>query len=188
MRCRAACLLLVLGLTAPAPARARARKPLQVHTIGYASHSQERFLELLRRSKIQLVVDVRSRPTSRRMPHFHWEGLQVWLPRARVGYLRMGHGLGGFPADRRLYKANGKANYDLMARRKPFRAALSNLIKIARGKRVAVMCTEEDPARCHRNLLVGRELARRGVQVMHIRADGRVQRAAWPRGGVPGAR
>jgi hypothetical protein len=37
------------------------------------------------------------------------------------------------------------------------------------------MCGEEDPTNCHRRLLVGRVLRDRGVEVMHIRGDGRVQ-------------
>jgi hypothetical protein len=37
------------------------------------------------------------------------------------------------------------------------------------------MCSEEDPARCHRHLLIGRVLRERGVSFLHIRGDGRLQ-------------
>jgi len=37
------------------------------------------------------------------------------------------------------------------------------------------MCNEENPAQGHRRLLVGRVLAERGVTVLHIRRDGRIQ-------------
>ena len=43
------------------------------------------------------------------------------------------------------------------------------------NRRVALMCGEEDPTNCHRRRLVGRVLRGRGVEVMHIRAAGRVQ-------------
>ena len=43
------------------------------------------------------------------------------------------------------------------------------------SRRMALMCGEEDPTNCHRRLLVGRVLRGRGVEVMHIRAAGRVQ-------------
>jgi uncharacterized protein (DUF488 family) len=36
------------------------------------------------------------------------------------------------------------------------------------------MCSEEDPARCHRRLLVTRALTGRGVEVRHIRGNGSV--------------
>ncbi|MCD6306196.1 MAG: hypothetical protein J7M32_07910, partial [Deltaproteobacteria bacterium] len=38
-----------------------------------------------------------------------------------------------------------------------------------------LMCSEENPANCHRRLLVGRVLTEKGVQVQHIRGTGRVQ-------------
>ena len=41
--------------------------------------------------------------------------------------------------------------------------------------RVALMCGEEDPAHCHRRLLVARVLIERGHQILHIRGDGRVE-------------
>ena len=40
---------------------------------------------------------------------------------------------------------------------------------------MALMCGEEDPAHCHRRLLVGRVLMERGHEVLHIRGDGRVE-------------
>ena len=44
--------------------------------------------------------------------------------------------------------------------------------------RVALMCGEEDPAHCHRRLLVGRVLAKRGHAMLHIRADGHLDNEA----------
>ena len=42
---------------------------------------------------------------------------------------------------------------------------------------VALMCAEEDPARCHRRLLIGPVLEELGVRLVHIRGDGPVQDA-----------
>jgi hypothetical protein len=38
-----------------------------------------------------------------------------------------------------------------------------------------LLCSEEDPSQCHRHLLIGRVLRDRGVELQHIRGDGRVQ-------------
>jgi len=38
-----------------------------------------------------------------------------------------------------------------------------------------MMCAEEDPSFCHRNLLVGEGLRRRGIQILHIRGNGQIQ-------------
>jgi uncharacterized protein (DUF488 family) len=47
-----------------------------------------------------------------------------------------------------------------------------DLIKLAKGANIAIMCSEENPVRCHRNLLVGRRLLELGIKVYHIRKDG----------------
>jgi uncharacterized protein (DUF488 family) len=53
---------------------------------------------------------------------------------------------------------------------------LARLEKGLRQSVVAVLCAEENPAGCHRRLLVSRVLAERGVvMVQHIRGDGRLQ-------------
>jgi uncharacterized protein (DUF488 family) len=44
-----------------------------------------------------------------------------------------------------------------------------------RDRRIALLCSEEDPTKCHRRLLVGRALGKRGIVVWHIRGDGSVQ-------------
>jgi len=41
--------------------------------------------------------------------------------------------------------------------------------------RVALVCGEEDPAHCHRRLLIGRVLTERGHTMLHIRGDGRIE-------------
>jgi uncharacterized protein (DUF488 family) len=57
-----------------------------------------------------------------------------------------------------------------------FRAGLTHLLGLAEGKRVAIMCAEEDPARCHRSVLIAPALRERGVAVVHLRGHGRLQR------------
>jgi len=37
------------------------------------------------------------------------------------------------------------------------------------------MCAEKDPLDCHRGILVARRLQERGVEVLHILADGTVE-------------
>ncbi len=49
------------------------------------------------------------------------------------------------------------------------------LEKGIREYKVAMLCAEENPAACHRRLLIGRVLSNRGIQVDHIRGDGRIQ-------------
>src|SRR5262245_29553105 len=69
-----------------------------VFTIGHSNHPPERFIELLRRNRIAAVADVRSKPFSRRHPHFSQPALTETLRAAGVEYLFFGEPLGGQPA------------------------------------------------------------------------------------------
>ena len=55
------------------------------------------------------------------------------------------------------------------------REGVQRLEEEAKTRRVAIMCSEEDPTCCHRRLLVGKILSGRGTDLEHIRADGKIQ-------------
>lgn len=61
-----------------------------------------------------------------------------------------------------------------------FRRAIERLERGAEEYRVAIMCSEEDPAHCHRRLLVSKVLLERGMTVAHIRKDGQVEIESGP--------
>ena len=42
---------------------------------------------------------------------------------------------------------------------------------MAEDSHIALMCTEADPLRCHRTLLVSQELASRGEGIIHLMRD-----------------
>jgi len=66
---------------------------LQVWTIGYGNRSLDKFLELLREHEIQVLVDVRSFPTSK-IEHYKREALERWLQKYGIEYVWMGEELG----------------------------------------------------------------------------------------------
>ncbi len=47
-----------------------------------------------------------------------------------------------------------------------------SLIEIAQQRPTAIVCSEENPAHCHRHHLIGKSLVERGILVLHIRGDG----------------
>jgi len=51
-------------------------------------------------------------------------------------------------------------------------------MEIALRQRIVLLCSEEDPRRCHRHHLVARSLMDVGVRVLHIRRSGEVEDAA----------
>ncbi|PLS84976.1 MAG: hypothetical protein CYG60_14890 [Actinobacteria bacterium] len=146
-----------------------------VFTIGHSNHLAEKLVGLLEGYGIEVLVDTRSRPYSRHAPHFNARVLEATLRRGGIGYLFLGRELGGRPEGEKFYDAEGRVDYALLERSGPFLDGISRLLGEIRAHTVAVLCSEENPAGCHRRLLVGRALGERGVVVRHIRGDGSVQ-------------
>ncbi|PIX22321.1 MAG: hypothetical protein COZ69_11395 [Deltaproteobacteria bacterium CG_4_8_14_3_um_filter_45_9] len=148
---------------------------LKIYTIGHSNHSLETFLNLLRDLRIDVVVDIRSRPSSQVVPHFNRKPLENSLKLSGFKYLYFGKELGGKPDGKEYYDANGHVLYSLIAKSPPFVQAIERLLKGIQEYRVALLCGEENPSNCHRRLLVGRVLQNYDVNLQHIRGNGRVQ-------------
>ncbi len=61
-----------------------------LHSIGHSNHPIETFIGLLISHQIETVIDVRSWPSSRRLPHFNREPLRNSLEAAGITYLWFG--------------------------------------------------------------------------------------------------
>ncbi len=147
---------------------------LTVYTVGHSNHTVERLLELLAAHDIAAVADVRSSPYSKYAGQFNRAPLEALVAQAGLTYVYLGEALGGMPNVPGFYDADGHVRYDLIAASDRFRDGLARLLDIARERRVALLCSEEDPRDCHRHLLLARVLGGRGVTVLHLRGDGSV--------------
>lgn len=147
----------------------------RLFTIGHSNHAMERFLALLKQHAVTTLVDVRSSPSSQYATHFDSLVLQSAVEGAGIRYVFLGRELGGRPAGEEFYDEEGYVRYDQLARRPEFLAGIRRLESESGVHRLAIMCSEENPAECHRRLLIGRVLMERGIGVDHIRGDGRVQ-------------
>jgi uncharacterized protein (DUF488 family) len=148
---------------------------LPVLSIGYGSQrTSEEFVELLHRYQVKYLVDVRSKPYSKYRPEFSRDALAAVLRRAGIAYVFMGDSLGGLPSDQSVYD-DGKVSYALCREKEWFKAGLERLAKGWReGHRLAVMCAELEPERCHRSKLLGEAMVEAGVPIGHIDEDGDV--------------
>ena len=144
-----------------------------ITTIGHSNHPLSEFMRLLKMNRIQEVVDVRSTPFSRHVPHFSRDHLAGTLEQAGVAYTFMGDTLGGRPSDPEYYDQEGRVQYHLAAQSPDFQEAIDELAGRAGNWETALMCTEGDPLRCHRTLMVAHNLEKAGAQVVHILPDGK---------------
>jgi uncharacterized protein (DUF488 family) len=149
-----------------------------VYTIGHSTHPIDEFIRILKRFEIEKVIDVRTIPKSRYNPHFNEEELRKQLIEHAIEYARLA-GLGGL---RHTTKASintawkntsfrGFADY---MQTPEFARALDELIDLAKEKRVAIMCAEAVPWRCHRSL-IGDALLIRKIKVEDILSEKAIQ-------------
>ena len=147
----------------------------ELWSIGHSNLSVERLIVLLTAHHIALLADVRTMPYSRRWPQFNREDLARSLKLAGIGYVYLGRELGGKPDDPTLRGPHGMPDYDAIAATPLYQEGLAQLMALGHVQRVACMCSEGDPARCHRERLIARSLRAAGWQVHHILGDGSLQ-------------
>lgn len=148
---------------------------MTIHTIGHSNHSFSKFLSLLQAQQIEVLVDARSQPASRFSPHFSRKRLEAALAEAGVNYVFSGAEFGGRPKSAACYDEAGKVDYDRIEQQEFYQRGIEQLLELLPQHRVCLLCAEEDPASCHRRLLVARTLLRHGVQVRHLRGSGAVE-------------
>jgi uncharacterized protein (DUF488 family) len=149
---------------------------MQIYTIGHSNHTQEQFLNLLTDARIEVLVDVRSNPNSRWATFANGDNLKGILESVQIQYIYLGDALGGRPSNSDSYdNQTGKVDYLAIREKEYFRHGIRSLLDELKRYRVCIMCAEEDPTACHRNLLVAEDLRQAGVKVFHIRGDGRIQ-------------
>jgi len=142
-----------------------------VATLGHSTLPLETFIHLLQTYEVKQVVDVRTMPRSRHNPQFNRETLPDDLKATGTEYLSM-PGLGGLrharPDSKNVgwHNASFRGFADYMGTPE-FENHLDELIKLAQQKRIALMCAEALPWRCHRSLIAD-ALEVRGIKVVHI--------------------
>ena len=147
---------------------------MKVWTVGHSTRAEEEFLKILKAHGVQVLVDVRTFPGSRRYPQFNRDALSESLMNAGIEYKHEPR-LGGRRAPRadshntawRNPQFRGYADH---METEVFRKGVEDLLELARDAPVAVMCAEAVWWRCHRGLLAD-YLKAAGHTVAHIIDD-----------------
>lgn len=129
---------------------------MKIYTIGHSTRSFEDFIDILKAYNIELVVDVRRSPKSKKFPHFNKENLEVELSKTKIHYVSFTQ-LGGFR----------KEGYLAFSQTKEFANSINQLIKAVNGKIGTIFCAEILWWRCHRRH-IAKILNEKGYHVIHI--------------------
>ena len=155
----------------------RTRNQLQtdiVFTVGHSVLSIVRFVSLLQAYEIECLVDIRTVPRSRHNPQFNDGALHLALGASGIDYVHLS-ALGGFRHPRQDSLNTGWRNksfrgYADYMQTQEFVHGLEQLIQLSGSQRVAIMCAEAVPWRCHRSL-VADALNIRGILVTEILSE-----------------
>lgn len=143
---------------------------MHVWTIGHSTRSSDELRSALRAYEIELLVDVRRFPGSRRLPQFGHDALRDDLTSHGLAYCWIA-ALGGRRRPEPDSLNSGwrhpafRAYADYIATEE-FAEGLLELLMLANGLRTAIMCSEV--LWCHRRL-ISDVLVSIGVSVTHIR-------------------
>ena len=147
-----------------------------LYTIGHSTRTLDELISALQAHSIKTLIDIRSFPISRRLPHFNRESFEQALPKAGLEYIWLKE-LGGRRKKMRDdspklgLRSPGFRNYADYMLTPAFEHGISELIKLASRRRTAYMCAERVYFRCHR-MLVSDWLVAHGHTVLHIDAEG----------------
>ncbi len=135
-----------------------------VYTLGHSTRSWEEFLRVLKAHGIEIIVDVRHFPSSKKFPWFSKEHMEKALEKEGIKYFWL-EKLGG-------YRKGGYTNY---MRTEEFKKGIEELLKIAKKGRTALLCAELLWWRCHRRYIAD-YLVKLGIKVVHIFDEKRVEK------------
>jgi len=135
---------------------------MKIYTLGHSIRSLEELIVLLKRYKIETLVDVRRFPVSKKYPHFSKDFLKDELSKSSINYIWL-EKLGGF-------RRGGYKNY---LKSEDFKKGITEILDIAKKGRVAIMCAEVLWFKCHRRY-ISNELVNLGFKVIHIIDEKRV--------------
>ena len=148
----------------------------RVYTVGHSTRTLDELVTLLRSFDVSVLVDIRTIPRSRHNPQFNADTIPAVLRSRGLRYVHL-PALGGLRHARpdstntgwRNASFRGFADY---MQTPGFEQGLAQLRVLAAQGRVALMCAEAVPWRCHRSL-VADALTVRGAHVEHISGPGR---------------
>ena len=145
-----------------------------IFTIGHSTLPIEKFIILLDIYGIECLADIRTVPRSRHNPQFNADALARVLKPEHIKYVPLPV-LGGLRRARKDSPNTGWRNtsfrgYADYMQTEAFEKGLATLIDMSRQERVAIMCAEAVPWRCHRSL-VADALSARDIQAVEVLSE-----------------
>ena len=145
---------------------------MEIYTIGHSNYTMERLIDMLEYYNINCVVDIRGTPYSKYNIQFDKEAIRYTLTNAGFVYIYMGKELAAKRIRKNSYNNEGYSNFEEVIKEEEFKRGVERLKNgCEKGYKIILLCEMQDPIRCHRSILVGRELVKNDFDVKHILDD-----------------
>ena len=148
------------------------KKEIEIYTIGHSNYTMERLIDMLEYYNINCVVDIRGTPYSKYNIQFDKEAIRYTLTNAGFVYIYMGKELAAKRIRKNSYNNEGYSNFEEVIKEEEFKRGVERLKNgCEKGYKIILLGAMQDPIRCHRSILVGRELVKNDFDVKHILDD-----------------
>lgn len=145
-----------------------------IYTIGYTGFTIDKFIEKLKKEKINAVIDVRSTPYSRYYTDFNKENLYNVLKKNKIYYKNYAKEFGARQNDLKYYP-NGYLDFELFSKSESFLSGINKLQNaMKRNYKFVLMCSEKNPIMCHRAILVSRAFYKLNYDIKHLLPDDKI--------------
>lgn len=145
---------------------------MDIFTIGHSNYSMERFLHMLRYFNINCVVDIRGTPYSKYNVQFDKEALKYTLNKEGFVYIYMAKEFAAKRVNKVSYNEEGYSDFEKVVKEEDFINGIERLKNGCRkGYKIVLLGAMQNPIRCHRAILLGRELIKNGFNLRHILDD-----------------
>ena len=145
---------------------------MEIFTIGHSNYKVEKLIDMLRYYNINCVVDIRGTPYSKYNVQYNKETIRDTLIKEGFVYIYMAKEFAAKRENKVSYNKEGYSDFEKVIYEEEFKNGIERLKNgCKKGYRIALLGAMQDPIRCHRSILVGRELVEHGFNVKHILDD-----------------
>ena len=146
---------------------------IEIYTLGHSNYPFDKFIEILKKYDINCVVDIRSTPYSKYNTQYNKEFLHETLKKLGYTYIYMADEFGAKRKTKVSYNDEGYADFDKVILEDEFKRGIERLkVGCSKNYKIVLLGAMQEPIRCHRAILLGKELIKAGFDVKHIMHEG----------------
>ena len=149
---------------------------MEIYAIGHSNYPFEKLIDMIRKYNINCVVDIRQTPYSKYNVQYNKEALSYNLKKEGFIYIYMGKEFGATRQSKESYTERGYADFEKAVKEDIFKEGVERLKKgCSMGYKIVLLGAMQEPIRCHRSIMVGRQLSKEGFDVKYIMDEGHIE-------------